>query len=348
MSQIRSQPTAPTAPEASRCVRICLTPTRNESWIIRPFTRAAHTWADHIIVADQSSSDDTFSQLQSLPGVTAVVNDSPGYDENYRQKLLLKHARQVPGKRLLVGLDADEALSANALQSKDWERIDQAKPGTIVRFRWVNILPGFTQAWIPPNLIPCGFIDDGSEHVGKAIHSARVPHPEGAPTLDLDDIVVLHFQYVAWERMESKQRWYQAWEFASRKAMSPLQIFRQYNHMRGSWNQAEIFSVRPEWFAAYEQRGIDFRALKSEPMTWWDKEIVRMLRELGPAHFRKIAIWERDWNAALAADSAPPLDLADPRSGWEKYVHRKLKQTQGNRGDLSVRVFEHLLRRLGW
>jgi len=333
---------------ASSFVRICITPTKNESWIIRHFTRAAHSWANHIIVADQQSTDDTFKYLKESPGVTPIINDNPVFDENYRQKLLLRNARTIPGQRFLVGLDADEALSANAIHSKDWERIAKAKPGTIVRFRWVNILPGFKQAWIPPNLIPCGFIDDGSDHIGKSIHSARVPNPEGAPTLDLDDIVVLHFQYVAWDRMESKQRWYQAWEHVSHKAQSPLQIFRQYNHMRGSWNRDEIFPVKPEWFDEYVRLGINYSALKSEQATWWDKEVVRMLCERGPAHFRKIAIWEKDWNSIPRAEAQPLHDLSDPRSPWEKAVHSLLRKTQGNRGTLAVRLFEYLLRRTGW
>jgi hypothetical protein len=336
------------SPSISRLRRICVTPTRNESWIIRPFARAVLSWADHLIVADQHSTDDTLKLLQDLPGVTPVINDSPKFDENYRQKLLLSHARKIAGQRLLVGLDADEALSANALLSRDWDRIAAAQPGTIVRFRWVNILPGFKEAWIPPNLIPCGFIDDGTEHVGKAIHSARVPNPEGAPYLDLDDIVVLHLQYVAWDRMESKQRWYQAWEHTSHKAKGPLQIFREYNHMRGSWKRDEIFPLKPEWFSGYEHLGIDFRSLKSEPVTWWDREVVRMLRELGPAHFRRIAIWEKDWNSVCAEDNLSQMDLSDPRSSWEKTAHRLLKLSQANRGAMTSRALEFVLRRTGW
>jgi len=325
-----------------------MTPTRNEAWIIRPFVRAALSWANHVMVADQGSTDDTFAQLQGKPGVTPIINDSPIYDENYRQKLLLRNARLIPGRRFLVGLDADEALSANALHSPDWDRIAKAKPGTIVRFRWVNVLPGFEQAWIPPDPIPCGFIDDGSEHTGKAIHSARVPFPEGAPTLDLEDIVVLHFQYVAWERMESKQRWYQAWEYATRKEMGPLQIFRQYNHMRGSWNRDELHPVKPEWFKAYDELGIAYRGLRSEPTTWWDKEVLRMLGELGPRHFRKIAIWDKDWTSVAIDGKRHNPAFSDPRNRMEKLIHQLLKNSQRNRGATSVRLLEYLLRRMGW
>src|SRR5262245_46688172 len=161
------------------------------------------------------------------------MNDSPVFDEKHRQQLLLNRARQISGKRILIGLDADEALSSNFANSKEWERLSEAKPGTIVRFRWVNILPGFKAAWIPPGLRPFGFIDDGSEHHGKQIHSPRVPQPKEAPVLDLEEVVVLHFQYVAWERMVSKHRWYQVWEWAEHRQKGALQIFREYHHMYG-------------------------------------------------------------------------------------------------------------------
>src|SRR6185369_1704347 len=138
------------AHQASPGQRICLTPTRNENWIIDKFVAAARTWADHIVVADQDSTDGTLAFLGTVPDLEIVANEQAGYDESHRQKLLLNRARKIPGRRILLGLDADEALSANHLTSSDWAKIAAAAPGTVLRFRWVNILPGFQQAWICP------------------------------------------------------------------------------------------------------------------------------------------------------------------------------------------------------
>ena len=52
------------------CRRICVTPVRNEAWIIDRFLAAAKTWADHVIVADQQSSDGTLEQLAKLRRVS--------------------------------------------------------------------------------------------------------------------------------------------------------------------------------------------------------------------------------------------------------------------------------------
>ncbi|GAG56902.1 unnamed protein product, partial [marine sediment metagenome] len=37
---------------------ICLTPVKNEAWILDNFIKCASLWADHIIIADQDSTDD--------------------------------------------------------------------------------------------------------------------------------------------------------------------------------------------------------------------------------------------------------------------------------------------------
>jgi hypothetical protein len=328
--------------------RICVTPVRNEAWIIDQFVSAARLWATDIIVADQRSTDGTLEKLKATPGVDVVINDLPTFDESHRQRLLLDRARQTPGNRILIGLDADEALSANFSISKEWQQLEHATPGTILRFRWVNILPGFSHAWIPPGYRAFGFIDDGSEHRGRTIHSPRVPQPPGAPTLDLEDVVVLHFQYIAWERMLSKQRWYRAWEHITHRQKGPLQIFREYNHMNGGWHRSEIHEVNPEWLEGYARLGIDFRRIPTETVTWWDFEVLRLMQEHGPDRFRKIDIWDKDWTAVAALAASGHDNLSDPRSIFDKSAIRLLRATQQRRSNLAVRVLESVLRRAGW
>lgn len=347
-SSAATTPIGTSEAEVTSLRRICLTPTRNENWVIRHFLGAARCWAQDIIVADQGSTDGTFQALQASPGVTPVVNASPTFDEVHRQQLLINAARELPGRRVLIALDADEALSANAFTSRDWERIAAAVPGTMIRFRWVNILPGFKEAWIPPTPTAFGLVDDGAPHSGRRIHNPRLPWRNDAPVLDLDNIVVLHFQYVVWERMLSKQRWYQAWEHTKHNERGPLEIFRMYNHMHGGWKPEEVHPLRSEWLDGYDRAGIDFRALRCEPITWWDREIAGMLKEHGPEFFRRIAIWDKDWNALARELGLQGDDFSDPRSAFEKAAHRYLVRTQKRRASLRTRAFERLLRTCGW
>jgi hypothetical protein len=340
-----------TTPQGRRAVtlrRICLTPTRNEGWIIQRFLAAAKCWADDIIVADQGSIDGPLEVAQGTAGVIPVVNSSPVFDEVHRQQLLINAARGLAGRRLLIALDADEALSANCVASRDWERIAAAAPGTMVRMKWVNILPGFSEAWIPREPTAFGLVDDGAPHKGRRIHNPRLPWRNDAPVLDLDDIVVLHFQYVVWERMVSKQRWYQAWEHTKHNERGPLEIFRMYNHMHGGWKREDIYPLRREWLDGYERAGVNFRSLACESVTWWDREIAFMLKEHGTDFFRRIAIWDKDWNALAPQIGIAGADFRDPRSMFEKFAHRCLAISQKRRANPFVRVLEKLLRFRGW
>ena len=333
-------------PALAGCHRLCLTPTRNERWIIAPFLAAARRWATRVIIADHGSTDGTREFLESAHGVEVLRNPSVHYDEAGRQRLLLGAARRVEGPRFLLGLDADEALSANSAGSADWARIAAAAPGTVVRLRWVNLLPGLREAWIPPGHTAFGFIDDGSPHEGRAIHSPRVPCPAGAPVLDLNEIVVLHFQYTAWERMRSKQRWYQAWELLN--GGRPLETYRRYHHMHGGWPREEIVPVDPAWLSGFADLGADFDRLQPESIPWWDRELVELLARHGPGRFRRLAIWDRDWNAVARelGDKSPALD--DPRGALERSVHRLLALTQSRRDGWTARGLERALRLAGW
>jgi hypothetical protein len=301
-----------------------------------------------LVVADQCSTDGTFETLQATPGVTVVRNDSSSFDEQHRQQLLLGAARRFTGRRILFGLDADEAFSSNCTATNDWVRIMEAPAGTVIQFQWVNILPGFREAWVPSERIVCGFVDNGAQHEGRAIHSSRVPLPKESPVLKITEFVILHFQYLSWERMRSKHRWYQTWEYLHNLKDRPLDIYRCYNHMYGSWEASEIQPVRPEWLEGYDRAGIDFRSLQSEAITWWDREMVALLREHGPGRFRKLPIWDVDWNAIARKLGPDGADLSDPRSMSEKMVHQLLRATQKYRTNLGVRAFERFLRMGGW
>jgi glycosyltransferase involved in cell wall biosynthesis len=331
---------------------ICLTPVRNEAWILERFLASASLWADHIVLADQCSDDGSREIALRFPKVTLIDNNSPQYDEGARQRLLLNEARKIPGRRLLFALDADEALTANWTQSDEWVDAWGAPEGAAIFMDWANIYPGFEQCWIPPYPIPYGFMDDGAEHDGERIHSTRLPQPQGCQRIIWKATKLLHFQYINWERMKSKQRWYQAWERLNFPSKRPITIYRQYHHMDAR-DPREMHPVQKEWLEGYERQGIDWKALQEEskaPYYWWDEEIVTMLLEHGTRKFRKIDLWDVDWEEkarAMGREVAPGL-LADPRSAFEKRVHRWLAATQGRRNDRKVRLVQRALRLFGW
>jgi len=76
---------------------ICLTPIKNESWILDRFIQCASLWADHIIIADQQSTDESRVIAGRYSKVTLIENSSATYSEKERQQLLLEAARKIPG-----------------------------------------------------------------------------------------------------------------------------------------------------------------------------------------------------------------------------------------------------------
>jgi hypothetical protein len=328
---------------------ICLTPVKNEAWILNRFLKCASLWADHIIIADQQSDDRSREIAYSYPKVILVENISSTFNELKRQKLLLETARRIPEPRLLIALDADEALTANFMNHPEWNTVLQAPVGTVIRFQWANLLPDMCSYWTPTYDFAMGFMDDGSEHTGKKIHNPRIPVPAQASTLMLRDIKVLHYQYTDWERMKSKNRWYQCWERLNQPSRQAIDIYRQYHHM-DALPQQVINPLPEEWLSGYEEQGIDMTSVYREGAFWWDREVLDWLAKHGSETFKREAIWNVDWLALSQTINSHSslVDCYDPRSRFDKYVHRWLRKTQPIYSRREIRLIEQILKMLGW
>lgn len=334
--------------ESSLPTVICVTPVRNEAWILERFLDAAEVWADHIIVADQGSTDDTREIAQGFGKVRLIENHGSAYDEGARQRLLLDAAREIPGRRLIVALDADEFLTANWKESGEWAQAQSDAEGTVFRFDWVNVLPG-GRAYVPAQKVPFAFLDDGSEHTGESIHSTRIPVGHAATVRDLNDVKILHLQFVDWERMKSKQRWYQCWEVLNNRRKRAIQIYRQYHRME-AFPTDQIYPVDPTWFSGSRQAGIDVCTQISDEAPWWDEEVLEWILTHGPRRFRKLDIWDVDWSGIACARgrSVASASVADPRGPLERKIHRWLAATQANADRPATRWLQRLLIAVGW
>jgi hypothetical protein len=329
---------------------VCITPVRNEAWILPRFLQCASLWADHIVVADQGSTDGSRDIARSFEKVMLVDNTGEGYDEGGRHALLIEAARRIPGRRLIVLLDADEALSANVLDSPEWQELLRAPEGTVMRFDWVNLLPGVESYWIPKEPLALAFMDDGSEYVGDRIHTTRVPHPPDASELLVRDVKALHYQHANQPRMRSKHRWYQCWERVHYPHKRPIQLYRQYHHVDGIPSEG-VNPVDPAWFSAYEERGIEMRSVTCAEAHWYDGEVIDWMIAHGVGPFRRLDIWDADWPklAGLTGRELPLEASRDPRNRAERAVHAWLQRTQRSKaGSRRVRLMQRLLLPLGW
>jgi hypothetical protein len=328
---------------------ICLTPIKNEAWILERFLRCAALWADHIVIADQGSDDGSPEIAKRHAKVTLVHNTQSSYDEGGRQRLLIDEARRIASNAVLIALDADEILTANWKVSPEWSQVLAASPGTVIRLRWVNVLPDMRHGWMDPVDRPLGYADDGRSHNGDAIHSSRLPVPDGAPNLVLREIKALHYLLTDWERWKSKQRWYQCWERVNVPTKRPITLFRQYHHADAIPDE-QVSELDPSWFDAYQSQGIDMTSVCAQPRYWWDAEVVALLATRGPQDFRKLDVWDVDWAAVAQAEglSVHGPALADPRSRTEIIVHRWLRRTQVRSSHIAIRLVQRCLRLFGW
>jgi Glycosyl transferase family 2 len=326
---------------------ICLTPIKNESWILDRFLQCASVWADYIIVADQLSVDNSREIACRYPKVILIENNSASFNEPERQKLLIEAARKIPGKRLLIALDADEVLSANFLTSPEWQTVISAKPGTVINFQWANLRPDCKSYW-NSSYHSLGFMDDGSQHLGKLIHSPRLPIPENAPVIILNDVRVLHYQYTDWERMKSKHRWYQCFERVNRPNRRAIDIYRQYHHMYAI-PQHDILPLPERWISSYIEQGIDMTSVMRDELFWWDQQVLELFEKYDAHSFKREAIWDVDWSALAARQKrdGESYTYADPRNRFEKYIHGWLKKTQVQPSCLTTLV-DKILASVGW
>lgn len=324
---------------------VCMTPVKNEGWILDTFLKCASRWADHILVADQRSTDDSREIVARHPKAILVDNPSPVFNEPERQKLLIEHARAIPAeRRILVALDADEILAGDFQAFRD--TVSTTTAGTTLAFPWLNVRDDGRRLWRKSDARePFGWVDDGSPHVGSKIHSRRVPGTDASPRLELDAFPVLHLQYIDWARMRSKHRWYECYERLQFPEKSAVQIYRFYHHM-DSRSAGELQDVPEDLLRSYRSQGIDPFVHTKESDYRWDNEVADLLREHGPERFRNLDIWDKDWSAVFTARGIRGPFVPPRRSVLERALGSWLRRTQYHYPNLVLKAIDRLARPL--
>jgi hypothetical protein len=274
---------------------ICLTPVRNEAWILERFLQATSLWADYIIIADQMSSDGSREIARKYPKVILVDNNTEEFNEPERQRLLISEARKIEGPRLLITLDADEMFTPNVLTSSEWQVVLNAELGTVFKFQWANITPDLNHFWYG-HYFPWGYMDDGYEHnYNNKLHNYRIPFPADAKSFEIKEIKVIHFQFTDWNRMLCKHRWYQCLEVINYPDKSAIDIYRQYHHM-DEIDKIDIFIIPTEWINDYKSFGINILQINKEEKIWYDEQTLKLFDSYGIEKFKKIDIWDVNWD----------------------------------------------------
>ncbi|MET0461563.1 MAG: glycosyltransferase family 2 protein [Chitinophagaceae bacterium] len=253
---------------------VVLTPARNEEWILEKFLQTCSMFADLIIVADQQSTDNTKAIIGKFEKAVYLENTKKEYDEVYRQRLLIEKARElVPGKRLLIAIDADEVISADSINADEWREICSKPAGTSIYFKKPDLLPGCKNYVDYSNYFLLGFMDDGTEHTGTQFHSPRVP--AGKMRYNSDQIRFMHLALVREKIYLARQRLYAVMEningtaslrFRYRKYSRKIQSFRYLTITKkipAEWLKFPHFSMSEDQFDDSEKNGFNRQIIEA-------------------------------------------------------------------------------------
>ena len=319
----------------TRPLLICMTPVRNEAWILHAFLKATSLWADYIIIADQMSTDGSRDIAMMYPKVILIENNNQEYNEASRQKLLIDRARKIEGKKILFGLDADEIFSANFNETEDWQKILNSNPGDVFEFKWMFIADDLKKGWITPEYYPWAFHDDGIEPHGnyaRNIHSMRIPYPIQEKQLKyINNFYVLHLHNVSKSRILSKSRFYKFVDYTLNNK-SVIKLSRMYSVGKIRYRMHEIDSTFIDFlkfgFNLFDDIEINLK------FYWFDNYINDNLNTDNIKKYSKLDIWDKDTKAPK-------------RSLKTRFVHWYLHKTTDFKSNILIRILDKILIKFG-
>jgi len=326
----------------SKPLLIVITPVRNEAWCLDVFLTCASLWADHIIIADQGSTDGSREIAKKYPKVILIENKDTELHETNRQRLLFNEARKIPGDKVFIALDADEVFTANFQETNDWEKISNAKPGDIFNFKWANIeedckhytISGWSQ-W--------AFFDEGTNPPKEGyIHIARVPWPQNSTPNEhfVNDFRVIHLQKIFYDRTVSKNIFYQYYTKIKEPKKSAISLYRTYNKKP----KEELLEIPNHFLDNYLKLGIDiFKGLNlSATIHWQDLEIIEYIKEYGQKYFQYIFI-NQSWYDKIN-NHLDGINLKNKRTLLAKLLYFYLHSTKNISNSLLIRTIDKVLK----
>jgi glycosyltransferase involved in cell wall biosynthesis len=263
---------------------IVIAPVKNEEWILPSFLAAVSEYADHIILGDHFSTDRSVEIAKAFDKVSVVNSTESDFSEATRRNQLLSCAREFGQENVILSIDADEHLDPRFISSGGLSELKNLPRGTRFAFPHFNIYPDTERYWIS-QIGFMGMVDDGSLHdVSDKIHFSRIPSVKGVGTYHHRFGGLIHLQYLDWERMQSKRRWYMAWEAANLEGASTLSIHRRYHHVN-TISKRMLRTIPGEWSTFFNEKGVRKAVSDSSESGkyWWDSEIPQLISGLNPA-----------------------------------------------------------------
>jgi len=273
---------------------IVLIPVKNENWILPYTIPAMQIFADHIIVADQMSTDGTREYLSRQNNMTIIDNNRPIQTNEIRWELLEKAREMFGSGNLIVNIDADEMIlpyQFKAIKGKIENNLTPGKawltPPWVQLWRSVNTYRSDNSVWSPlTNKKPFAFVDDGIIDYHRVVnndHTSRVPGPSNTKVVECN-IPLLHFQFANWNRTQDKQAWYRCHELV---AGGNVQNINQKYSITKDESNLKLSLVPKKW---YKDLSVP-TSLEQTGNSWYVEDMKHLMSVHGVDMFRDLDIW---------------------------------------------------------
>ena len=281
---------------------VVVTPIRNDAWILEEFIKVTTHFADKIVILDQASYDNSRKICKRYEKVDYHYIEREEFSADKRRSFLINRARDLyPGKKLLMGVDVDEFIAGNALDSNDWKEIFNSEEGTMIAFEKPDLTECMSQCLFYENKpFTMAYIDDGYEYKPEKIHCIRIPSPTNGKKLICNHIKFLHFSMVRPGIMEAKSRFYAVtetlikptiWNAIRLNFVYPL----NYDYLEGQ----DVRKIPQRWLGNWEKKGIKLEKIKNEEFYWYDFEVLKLFHKNNLRTFQFNNIWNIDWEKCL-------------------------------------------------
>ena len=309
---------------------IAIMPVRNEEWILRENLKTLSQSCDAIFVADQDSTDCTPEICKEFEKVHYLQYGTSTMGSENRRQILLDAARSYDGCNVILAVDADEIATATILDDPNWPlMLNSLQPRESVMLEWLML-------WKHPRRyrkdssvwanrwVHFLFRDDRvTDYAIGNWHEPRVPQAFAENARRFEPVKILHYQFVAWERMLSKQAYCRMIELLRSSNAQPVTINQKYVVTKDERNM-QVQEVAQEWLDPWLHIGADLNHFQNIEFCWYDSEILRLFTIHGEKHFADLDIWDVNWEhkrelAVLRGlDGIPHEKIKDPRNIEQK------------------------------
>lgn len=275
---------------------IALLPLKNESWILETYLGCMSKVADEIIILDDNSTDDSVLIARRNPKVKIFfladyIQDGNYVDFSKRRQCLLDLGRKAGGTHFIL-LDADEIFSSNFIPIAK-EKILSLLPGEKIFMPWVTlwkstneyIVGGSVWAMSYKDFIVCDSPEIFFEK--RFIHEDRTPGiNKKIIKIPVNQGVVLHFQFVDWNRNQLKQALYRCSELIE-GTRDAKRINISYAYTLDS-DEIKVMPVFKEWI--YNKDSIKYY-ITDTTNDWRFIELLKLFNKYGIEFFEPLQVW---------------------------------------------------------